>query len=145
MDTNWVIVANQAEARIYSASRRGEPLSLIDQLEHEAGRAHVRELVTDAPGRVHDRQGPGRHSMEADVGAQQDSIRHFARRVVDYLDAAAEQDAHRRLIIIAAPAFLGELRKHVRPRLAEKIVLEIPKDMINSAMDKITALLGNNL
>lgn len=145
MKANWVIVANQAEARIYDMSRRGQLLSVVDEFVHEAGRLHVQELVTDVPGRVHDRQGEGRHSMESDVGAQQDSIRRFARRIIDYLDAAAGRGAYDRLVIVAAPAFLGELRKHVSPHLAARIVLEIPKDMVGTATKKIAALLNDKL
>jgi protein required for attachment to host cells len=145
MDAIWVIVANQAAARIYAASRRGEVTSMLEEFLHEAGKAHVRDLVSDGPGRVHDRQGSARHSMESDVGRQEDSIRRFAGRIIDHVTIAAGRDAFRDLVIVAAPAFLGEIRKHVPPHLAERIILEIPKDVIDATADKLTALLNQEL
>jgi len=145
MDAIWVVVANQAGACIYSASRLGEVRSLIDEFEHEAGRAHIQELVSDAPGRVHDRQGEARHSMETDVGMQEESIRRFARKIVAYLEKAAEQRKYSHLVIIAAPAFLGIVRKTVQPHLADRIALEIPKDIVGSPVDQLQTLLDREL
>jgi len=145
MDAIWVVVANQAGASVYNASQRGEIMALVDEFVHEAGKAHFQELVSDGPGRVHDRQGSARHSMEPDVGVQQDSIRRFAGKIVDYLEAAAERGAYRRLIIVAAPAFLGIVRKHVQPHLAKRIVAEIPKDIVGSAVDQVQTLLNREL
>jgi protein required for attachment to host cells len=145
MDAHWILVANKAAAYVYSANQRGEALTLIDEFMHEAGKAHFHELVSDAPGRVHDRQGATRHSMEINVGVQQDSIRRFARKIVDYLEAAAEQGTYRRLILVAAPAFLGILRKYVDRGLADQIVLEIPKDMVGRTVDQLQTLLNRKL
>lgn len=141
-DAIWVVVANQAGACIYSASQRGEVISLIDEFTHEAGRSHFQELVSDGPGRVHDRQGEARHSMEADVGPQQESIKRFARNIVAYLEAATAQKKFRSLILIVAPAFLGEIRKHIPQQLGERIVREIPKDLVGNTADQIQALLN---
>jgi len=137
MDAIWVLVANQAEACIYSVSRSGDALTLVDRFVHAAGKAHFQELVSDVPGRVHDRQGAARHSMEPDVGVQQDSVRRFARKVVDHLGAAAEQGTYGRLILVVAPAFLGVVRKYVKPNLAKRVVLEIPKDMVGRTVAQV--------
>ncbi len=145
MDAIWIVVANQAEACIYRANQRGEELTVVDEFVHEAGKAHFHELVSDAPGRVHDRQGKARHSMEADVGVQQDSIRKFAKRIIDYLAAAGDKNKYRRMILVAAPGFLGVIRKHLHPHLAERIALEIPKDMVGRSVDQLQALLLRKL
>lgn len=145
MDAIWIVVANKGQACIYSANRRGEGLNLIDEFVHEAGKAHLQELVSDAPGRVHDRQGAARHSMEPDVGFQQDSIRRFARKIVDYLEAGADEGLYDRLIFVAAPAFLGIIRKCVDRHLDERIILEIPKDIGGQDVAKLSALLDREL
>ena len=131
MDAIWVVVANQAGASIYQASQRGEVLSLIDEFEHDAGKAHFQELVSDGPGRVQDRTGVAPHSP--------------ARWLPLYLESAAERGAFRRLIIVSAPEFLGIVRKHVAPHLTERIVLEIPKDIVEPTTDRVQALLNREL
>lgn len=145
MDAIWVIVANQGGASIYGASRRGEVSALRHEFPHEAGKAHIQDLVSDSPGRVHDRQGAARHSMESDVGMQQDSIRRFARKIVDHVTDAAGRDEFGKLAIFAAPAFLGEIRKHVPSHLTERIILEVPKDVVGLGQGKLTTLLRKEL
>jgi protein required for attachment to host cells len=59
--------------------------------------------------------------------------------------SAAGRDEYRQLVVVAAPAFLGELRKHVPAHFAERIVLEILKDMLGAGTDKLARLLSQEL
>jgi protein required for attachment to host cells len=139
MSTICVVVANQSEAEIYSMQRLRGSLTLLDTLINETGKVRARDLVSDSPGRVHDRVGPGRHGMEPDVGVKEGERRRFAKTVVDYLDAAHQQGSFARLLLVAAPAFLGEIRKAMNSQLAEIIVEEIPKDLVGYESEKIEA------
>ena len=142
MDVVWIVVANQAMARIFEATPRGKILSVIHECRHEAGRAHLGDLVSDGQGSVHDRKGTGRHHMESDVGMQQNSVRRFAQQIVDYLDTAALNNRYDRLVIVAAPAFLGAIRKGLHKRLADRVQLEIPKDIADLSQDDIQSQLN---
>jgi protein required for attachment to host cells len=133
----WVVVANKAEARIYSQKRLRGPLSLVKTRIHDEGRAHLQDLVSDQPGRVHDRMGPARHRMEPNTGFQEEDLLRFARDVTDHLATAHQRKEFDRLVLIAAPAFLGMLRKTVSPNIAEVIIDEIPKDMIGHDVERI--------
>ena len=139
MGTIWVLVANQAEASIYSTPRLRGPLTLEDTLVNDVARVHVRDLESDSPGRVHDRVGPGRHSMEPDVGGKEDGLRHFAKTVVNHLEGAHGRGSFQRLVLIAAPAFLGILRKQMPDPLAQIVIEEIPKDVIGQDAEQIRA------
>ena len=56
----WLLVANQAEAQIYSTEQVSGNLTLVDTMKHEEGAAHARDLTSDAPGRAFDRMArPG--------------------------------------------------------------------------------------
>lgn len=138
----WVVVANKAEARIYSQKRLRGPLSLVKTLTHEEGRAHLQDLVSDRPGRVHDRTGPARHSMEPDTGFKEEDLLRFTRDLADHLATAHQRKEFDRLVLIAAPAFLGMLRKTISPHVAEIIIDEIPKDMIGQDAERIQEQLG---
>lgn len=48
MNKIWILVANQAEAQIYSANRLPGQIILVDTLTHKDGRAHVRDLRASA-------------------------------------------------------------------------------------------------
>ena len=137
MNTIWVLVANQAEARIYSAPRLPGSLTLVYTLLNEDGSAHTRDLVSDAPGRVHDRMGSGRHSMEPDTSVKEEQRRRFVKVMVNKLEVAHMRGEFKRLVLLAAPAVLGVIRKTVAGNLADTVIREIPKDVIGQSVDKI--------
>jgi protein required for attachment to host cells len=141
MNKIWILVANQAEAQIYSANRLPGNLVLVATLTHEEGAAHARDLVSDAPGRVHDRTGSARHSMEPDTGVKEEQRRRFVKEMVERLEAAHLRGDFDQLVLLAAPAVLGVIRKTLTGALAKAVVKEIPKGVIGQGVDKIQAQL----
>ena len=141
MNTIWILVANQAEARIYSAEQIPGNLMLVKTLTHEEGAAHARDLTSDAPGRVHDRMGSARHRMEQDTGVKEEQRRRFVKEMVDQLKAAFLRGEFGRLVLLAAPGVLGVIRKTLTSELTKALIKEIPKDVIGQDLDKIQAQL----
>ena len=141
MNTIWILVANQAEAQIYSAGQIRGNLVLVDTLTHEEGAARARDLNSDAPGRVHDRMGSARHSMEPDTGVKEESRRRFVKKIVELLESANFRGDYDRLVLLAAPAMLGVIRKTLTSKLTKAVIKEIPKDVIGQDLDKIQAQL----
>jgi protein required for attachment to host cells len=139
MADTWVVVADSSEARIYAARRKKGPLVLVDSLSHAASRMHPRDLVTDVPGRVHDRFGPGRHSLAQGQEIRDEERQRFAREVAGRLAGAQRQKKFDRLIVMAGPAFLGSLRDVFSKPLAEAVVAEIPKDLVGQDATAIQA------
>ena len=137
MNKTWVLVANQAEARIYSADRVPKNLILVDTLTHQEGAAHARDLTSDAPGRVHDRMGSARHSMEPDTGVKEEGRRRFVKEMVGRLESAHFHGDFDRLVLLAAPAVLGVIRKTLSSKLEKVVIKEIPKDVIGQDLEKI--------
>ncbi len=141
MSKVWILVANQAEGQIYSATRIPGTLMLTDTLTNEEGAAHSRDLVSDAPGRVHDRMGSARHSMEPDTGVKEESRRRFVKQMVERLESAHLRGEFDRLVLLAAPAVLGVIRKTLTSNLTKAVIKEIPKDVIGQDLDKIQSQL----
>ncbi len=137
MNTIWILVANQAEARIYSTDRIPGKFTLVNILTNKEGAAHARDLTSDAPGRVRDRMGSARHSMEPDTGVKEEGRRRFVKQMADRLEAAFLRRDFSRLIILAAPAVLGVIRKTLSGELARAVIKEIPKDVIGQDLEKI--------
>ena len=144
MNTIWILVANQAEAQIYSANRIPGDLVLVAALTHAEGKAHARDLKSDAPGRVHDRTGQARHAMEPDTGVKEEERRRFVKELVERLKTARFQGKFDQLVLLAAPAVLGVIRKTLNGGLARTVVREIPKDVIGQDVDKIQAQLARS-
>lgn len=137
MNTSWVIVANQVEAQIYSSKHAAWDIELLKTLHHEEGAAHARDLVSDAPGRGHDQVGSSRHGIEPNTGVKEESLRRFVKEVVEFVEAAYLNNDFDQLVILAAPAVLGVIRKSLSNGLARAVAKEIPKDVIGQGVDKI--------
>jgi protein required for attachment to host cells len=134
----WILVANQSEARIYSCERVTGNLMLIDKLVNEEGSSHPRDLTSDAPGRAFDSFGPGRHSMEPSTGVKEEHRRRFVKEMVERLQAGLVKSGFDKLVLLAAPAVLGVIRKTLTADLANTVIKEIPKDVIGQDVDKIS-------
>ena len=144
MNTIWILVVNQAEAQIYSAKRLPGSLILVDTLINVEGAAHARDLVSDAPGRVHDRMGTTRHAMEQNTGVKQEGRRRFVKEMVGYLKAANLRGDFDQLVLLAAPAILGVIRKTLTVKLSKSVIKVISKDVIGQGMDKIKTQLDRS-
>ena len=141
MKKTWILVANQAEAQIYSSDRLPGDLLLVDVLENKEGASHARDLVSDAPGRAFDSVGSGRHAMEPNTGVKEEQRRRFVKEIVERLKITQSKGGFDKLVLLAAPAVLGVIRKTLPPGLTKIVIKEIPKDVIGQSVDKIQSQL----
>jgi len=137
MAVYWILAADSAYAKILRADKKKGPLELVKTLEHPESRMKDSELYSDQPGRAFDSGGQGRHAMENEVDAKKmESIR-FAQQLAEELKKAAEEERFHKLYILAAPAFLGELREKLDPHVKSMIKEEIPKDVVKQTAEEI--------
>lgn len=137
MNMIWILVANQAEAKIYSANRIPGNLVLKGTLTHAEGAAHARDLTSDAPGRAYNRRGPARHSVDPETGVKEEERRKFVKEIVGRLQTAHFRGEFERLVLLAAPAVLGVIRKTLSGDLIKTVIKEIPKDVVRQGPEKI--------
>jgi len=133
----WILVANQSEAQVYSSKQLPGDLTLLRTLKHAEGTAYTRDLISDAPGRAYNRTGPARHSMDSVTGVKEEERRKFVKEMTELLESAYLKGGFSQLVILAAPAVLGVIRKTLSNGLARSVVKEVPKDVIGQDMDKI--------
>ena len=151
----WVVVADEAIARILTTTDVPGTLDPVEALTDPA--AHTKEgdlHVNDAgrrSGRVsHDngQGGPGLGSASVTASAGDDNrhleARGFARRVADLLGVALQQQRYGTLRLVAAPRFLGLLRAELDAAVRTVVVEEIGKDLVHAADDEIARRLFAN-
>jgi protein required for attachment to host cells len=138
MTTTWIIAADSSRARILQVTDRGQHLEEIEDLLNPEGRAHDRELISDAHPRFSGHGGVGKPSSHSTGGpandreepsAQEHATELFAKRLADYLDKARTGQRYERLHLIAPPKFLGRLRKALGKDTARLVAEELPKDL----------------
>jgi protein required for attachment to host cells len=98
-------------------------------LVNPQARLHEQELVSDLPGRSFDRAGEGRHAMESRTGPKRVTQIAFAREIAHHLEQVRNSGACERLVVIAAPAFLGLLRNELSDALHKATVASLDKDL----------------
>ncbi len=141
MTTAWILVADSSRAQLFSLDRPRGALQPLRTFDNEDARAHERELTTDLPGRAFDSHGMGRHVMEQNVEPKRQAAIAFAKRIVAHLEAGRKRGAFAHLYVLAAPGFLGLLRKAYTPALAGMLAAEMDKDLTRSSVEEIRAYL----
>lgn len=138
----WIVVADGAQARFLL--NRGPGKGLEPALEEEASEARQpsRSLGSDRPGRVHDRFGPGRHTMVPRVDWHQFEKQKFAREMASILDTAAEKRSFDRLVLVAPPKTLGTLRTALNKNTVRLVTGEVAKDLTQVTVGELPDHLG---
>ncbi len=128
MSITWILVANESEARILQ-SQKNKKTELIKEFDHPQGKAKVRDINSDKPGRSFSSTGASRHALAPDVDVRTHERQVFAKKLGDYLHKELAENHFERLALIAPPQFLGELRKNISDSLKSCIVVELSKDL----------------
>lgn len=139
--TTWVLVCDGARARIFENTGPGTGLETVTTAEHPAARASTRELGTDRPGRSFE-SAPSvnmRHGMAPKADWHELEKEKFAREIASILDDAAKANRFDRVILVAPPATLGELRKLLGKTAAERVAGDIDKDLTGHPVAEIAS------
>ena len=139
----WVLVADESRARILNWPGRGHDLEAVEELTDAAARADRADLRRDAYGR----RGGGDLRMGGNTtsSASDDELHleaaGFARRVAQWLADAQLKGRFEVLRIVAAPRFLGLLRKALPPAVAQRVTDDAPQDLVQLNQRELTVRL----
>jgi protein required for attachment to host cells len=101
--------------------------------------------MADRPGRTFDSAGHGRHAMEPPTDPKRVEQHAFFTEVAERLEAAARGGKFDRLVLVAEPRALGELRRLLAPAVAAKVSAELDKDLTHLPPAEIGERLGGVL
>lgn len=141
----WVLTADGAKARLFAADAPIGPLEERETFANPEGRAKQRDLKTDRPGATSPRMGRGRRATEPDVSPREHALRQFAKLLVDHLEAGRTGNDFERLVLVAAPAFLGLVRDQMSAPLKSLVSLELDKDFVALGAAELRARLPERL
>jgi protein required for attachment to host cells len=123
------IVANRSCAWVFECEDSTTDWTFVKLISDPAGRISGREIDTDRPGRSFDSTGKGRHAM----GTVQDPRTHaavvFAKDIAGLLEKDRMQGSFQELVLVGAPAFLGQLRNSLSDATADLVSASYDKDL----------------
>lgn len=105
--------------------------------ELTAGSPPTRDIGSDRPGRVHDRFGPGRHAMEPKVDWHRQDKAMFAKAVAEKIESAVQDRVCDRLILVAPPTVMGDLRAALDRHSHDLVSGEVTKDLTHCSPAEI--------
>jgi len=141
MFADRIVVADSSRARIFSMESLNKPLREIADFINPEGRAHERDLSSDQPGRSFDSQGAGRHAMETHVSIKKQEVINFSKRIAEYINQECAKGEFKKLILIAAPEFLGILRTDLSKNTRQHLVRQIVKNIVKQDEKSIRKVL----
>ncbi|MBF6056950.1 MULTISPECIES: host attachment protein [Thiomicrorhabdus] len=145
MKPAWILVADSSHARIFSAENSAADLIEIETLMHSQARMHEQKLDSDLPGKGRGSYGGGGHAYDDEISPKEQEEINFAKAVSSYLCDKLNQNLFDRLFIIAAPAFLGDLRHAFSNQVAKHVTFTLDKNVTDLAPKRIRGYLPLSL
>jgi protein required for attachment to host cells len=133
----WVLVADGARARLLSVDGPIANLMVTEQHTFEATHSPNRELQRDKPARVFDSVGAGRHAIESRKDPHRNLKLDFAKELACVLEALKSQKAFERLVVVAPPATLGDLRRVLSDDVKDVVTAEAALDLTRVPLSEI--------
>lgn len=127
----WILIADGTRARIVCNTGPGKGLDEVQGMEFEGDNVRAGDIMADRQGRTFDSAGAHRHAMEPHTDPQREAKRSFATDLVTRLQEQLQAQAFDRLVLVAAPATLGDIRKALPKSLVAVVCGEIPKNLVH--------------
>lgn len=134
----WYVVADGARGRIFANDGPGKGLyrALENDFEIEEPR-RTRDIVSDREGRYAGAGGVGRHAMRTPTDPHAHEEAEFMRHLAGTIGEHGQKGRYDRLVIVAAPRALGDLRSFLPRAAKEKVTAELNKDLIPLSDDDV--------
>jgi protein required for attachment to host cells len=139
---DWVVVADGEKALFLRNEGDAAYPNLGVFRELSQDNPPNREQGSDRPGRMNDAGSAHRSGME-ETDWQQIGKERFAKEIAERLYKYAHAGRFKRLVLVAPPGVLGDMRKELHTEVSERLVGEIPKTLTNHPIDKIEHLILN--
>ena len=140
--TTWVLIADGAHARIFSNKGPGKGIEAIEGGVINGDHRPDHELVRDSATRVFESVGDTRHAITPRTDPHRELKREFAKKLADLLDQRYAEKAFDRLVIVAPPTALGDLRAALSDHLKPHIYAELDKDLVKTPTAELPQHLG---
>lgn len=140
----WVVVTDSEKALfLRNLTDHDDPyLDVFDEEEQE--NPSDREQSANRPGRMQDTGVQQRSAMD-DTDWHELAKERFAADLAEQLYKEAHKGAFKKLILVASPQVLGDLRGELHKEVADRVIAEVPKTLTNHPVDKIEKLVKKEL
>lgn len=126
----WVLLADGSHARIYLNDGVGKGLTPVPDGTFDEPVLPTREINADKSGLSFGSAGPGRRRMQPRTDPNRQAKFNFARQLVTFLEDGHNKNRFDRLILVASPKALGDLRALLPIPVRNLVYGELAKDLM---------------
>lgn len=135
--TTWILIADGARARIYANLGPGKGIAPVEGGVLETDHAPSRELASDKPGSTFESANVMRHAIDPAQDPHRELKRAFAGRLAAFVEERLAENAFDRLVLVAPPVTLGDLRAAISKPVRERVSAELDKDLTNTPVEEL--------
>lgn len=133
----WILVADGARARILKNEGPGKGLQPAVDQEFRHALPRTRELGVERPGRTQESATSARHALDNPVDWHRFEKEKFAKEMAKILDKAAAAGEFERLVLVAPPRTLGDLRGALAAATRKMVSGELDKDLTQVTLGEL--------
>ncbi|MFQ6548737.1 host attachment family protein [Aestuariibius sp. 2305UL40-4] len=141
----WVLIADGEKALFLENQTDGEDPYLKVVSEQSQENPKDIDQSANRPGRMNAPGDTGPRSAFQDTDWHELAKDRFAADLADKLYKEAHSGKFDRIVLVAAPNILGELRDQLHQEVTKKVVGEIPKTLTNHPLDEIEKIVKADL
>lgn len=128
-----IVVADRETARFFRHAHPGATLEAAGGIDHPS----PGDRSSDRPGRAFEAANKGRHAMEPPTTYKEAERQQMAADVATAVHAAIDAFEVDRVVLVAEPHILGELRHALRKSAHERVVLELDTHLTQADPNEI--------
>ena len=128
----WVLIADGGHAKVFESEGPGSDLAPVQGMVFSAELPANRDILTDRPGRDFESHGRARHAMENRSDPHRALKREFATKLGGILEAKLAEKRFDRLVLVAPPPALGDLRDVLPKSVRTKVTAELAHDLVKT-------------
>jgi protein required for attachment to host cells len=127
MSTTWILVSNASTGKLLRNAGPNKGIELVREFFHPQSREKNGDLVSDRPGR-NPGAGNGHGSFVPATLPKEHEADVFAIELARELEAGRVGNQYSRLVIVAPPAFMGQLNQHLNHAVKGLVSDTLEKD-----------------
>jgi protein required for attachment to host cells len=139
----WILIADGAHARLFANRGPGKGIEALEAINGD--HRPDSELVRDGLGRTFESSGSAggmRHAIEPRTDPHRELKRDFAKHLGKVLAQGLADKSYDRLVIVAPPTALGDLRASLSEPVKHVVYAELDKDLVKTPTAELPGHLG---
>jgi protein required for attachment to host cells len=128
----WVLIADGEHARVATPGAVEGQFHTLLAFDSSTAHMRSRDLTSDGPGRSFESGSPTRHAVTPKTDAHEEAKRRFVHEVARFAEERSRAGEFDRLVLVAPPHALHELRESLGKAVMGKVVGSLNKDLVKT-------------